>query len=435
METRNLIFVSYREIRQPSSAIIVQSTSSSIIQQFREAPSAYIFFVNELIQHFIDVRCASIALNRIFSKIKDHLWGDLDSKGAIPYVYNDQSKMDVNIVNEHMALFFHDIMKDQAIYKIMKSAQQSLEEDKATLQEYRIFKQIILVYKKIYSYCKQCYKVALIKRKFENPQGVGKPRRPGNYCANRETCTNKNCTARMQQCTQNLPHLEEEKADAGGSPNESGDLRAQPITRSNAMDEEILEEDESEDSDDMTDDEVEDPNEDFSENTINHILDEFRAMMHERMEQERNTEKIKKQMNNLSVEEVVNMIESNPEKCQESQGKKRKRKNKKKKKTENQNKFEEEMEAKSPKKFKAGNNENSGQSFNGDDSEDNSQKERWESNKPLKDKLENDFIDEEQIIEEFKKSLEQFEPYQKSQRLIPNFSVEWIHSLKKKLSV
>lgn len=160
----------FREIREPFSAIIVQSENSSYIQQFREAPSAYIFFVNELIQNFIDVRKAALDLEKIFSKLKDRFWGKANANDGLPYVNKNQAKMDVNIEIEHMALFFHDIMKDSAIYKIMKSAQQTLEEDKATLQEYKIFKHIIIVYKRIYAYCKQCYKVALIRQRFEEPK-------------------------------------------------------------------------------------------------------------------------------------------------------------------------------------------------------------------------------------------------------------------------
>lgn len=148
----------FREIREPFSAIIVQSENSSYIQQFREAPSAYIFFVNELIQNFIDVRKAALDLEKIFAKLKDYFWGKTNSHDGLPYVNKNQAKMDVNIEIEHMALFFHDIMKESAIYKIMKSAQQTLDEDKATLQEYKIFKNIIIVYKRIYAYCKQCYK-------------------------------------------------------------------------------------------------------------------------------------------------------------------------------------------------------------------------------------------------------------------------------------
>ena len=172
--------------------------------------------------------------------------------------------MDVNIVNEHMALFFHDIMKDQAIYKIMKSAQQSLDEDKSTLQEYKIFKQIIMVYKKIYAYCKQCYKVALIKQKFEDTNNIGKLgekyKRNRNYC-NSKNC--KKCMARMQQENLHKQKMEEDKGNSTGNQNTfQTDLKAQPITRSNAMAEEILEDDEGEDGDDMMDDEEEESSED-----------------------------------------------------------------------------------------------------------------------------------------------------------------------------
>ena len=61
-------------MRPAASSIIVQKSQSSIIQQFREAPSAYIFFVNELIHYFVDVRNAAMNLNRIFNKLKDHFF-------------------------------------------------------------------------------------------------------------------------------------------------------------------------------------------------------------------------------------------------------------------------------------------------------------------------------------------------------------------------
>lgn len=66
---------------------------------------------------------------------------------------------------------------------------------------------------------------------------------------------------------------------------------------------------------------------------IGEILDEYKIMMMEKMEQERNREKISKEMNDLSVDEVVKMIENGNEnfnnKCP-----KKKKKNKKKKKVD-----------------------------------------------------------------------------------------------------
>ena len=98
--------------------------------------------------------------------------------------------MEVNIEIEHMALFFHEVMKDQAIYKIMKSAQQTLDDDKAILLEYKIFKYIIKVYKRVYAYCKQCYKVALIKQKFDEP---GRKAEIVRRIRNSKCCNNKDC--------------------------------------------------------------------------------------------------------------------------------------------------------------------------------------------------------------------------------------------------
>lgn len=191
-----------RDNREPFSSIIVQNEDSSIIQQFREAPSAYIFFVNELIHNFIEIRQAALYLEQIFNKLKDHFWGDSNNKTGLPYINKNQAKMNVNIEIEHMALFFHDIMKDQAIYKIMKSAQQTLDDDKQILLEYKVFKDIIKVFKRIYAYCKQCYKVALIRQKFEEPNknvANGEKRAQdgsGNCCGNKNC---KNCYPNVSQ--------------------------------------------------------------------------------------------------------------------------------------------------------------------------------------------------------------------------------------------
>ena len=111
--------------------------------------------------------------------------------------------MDVDIIIEHMALFFHDLMKDQAIYKIMKSAQQTLEDDKITIKEYTIFKQIITVYKRIYAYSKQCYRKALIRQKFEDPKmKPGDSKTQGKIQSSGRSCNNKNwgnCYPKTQQ--------------------------------------------------------------------------------------------------------------------------------------------------------------------------------------------------------------------------------------------
>jgi hypothetical protein len=117
-----------------------------MIQQFREAPSAYIFFVHELIQSLIDFRTCGQILNKIFQKLKDHFW-PLPDPSVDQTSSANQCRLEVDIEIEHMALFYHDIMKDSAIYKIMKSAKQSLDEDKSTLQEYKIFIGILDMYK------------------------------------------------------------------------------------------------------------------------------------------------------------------------------------------------------------------------------------------------------------------------------------------------
>lgn len=159
-----------------------------------------------------------MSLSRIFNKLKDHFWNKPEMKGGLPYVLKNQTKMEVDIEVEHMALFFHDIMKDQAIYKIMKSAQQTLDDDRATLKEYVVFKQIIMTYKRVYAYCKQCYKKALIRQKFEDPPQIGAKAgdqlrgQPGaKYCNNRDC---RNCYPRAQAEAakqEETQHLEEEK--------------------------------------------------------------------------------------------------------------------------------------------------------------------------------------------------------------------------------
>jgi hypothetical protein len=161
-----------------------------MIQQFRDAPSAYIFFVHELVQTFVDIRRASKMLSKIFHILKHHFWNTPKDLETMPLQLRPNLKSEVNIETEHMALFFHYIMKEAAIYKIMKSAQQTLEEDsyhnKATLAEYRIFITIIEMYKRIYAHCKMCFNKALIKQKFENKDKGKNGQKKG--------CTNKNCS-------------------------------------------------------------------------------------------------------------------------------------------------------------------------------------------------------------------------------------------------
>jgi len=171
-----------------------------MIQQFREAPSAYIFFVHDLIQNLVEFRECGIYLNRVFQKLKDHFWPPVVVNEDGKVVGKRMSQLEVNIEIEHMALFYHDILKDPAISKIMKSAKQSLDEDKSTLQEYRIFINVLDMYRKSYIHCKNCYKNALIKQKFEvkDKHGlVGKGGRgPSKACAN-TNC--KNCHPDSQQ--------------------------------------------------------------------------------------------------------------------------------------------------------------------------------------------------------------------------------------------
>lgn len=49
--------------------------------------------------------------------------------------------------------------------------------------------------------------------------------------------------------------------------------------------------------------------------------------------------------------------------------------------------------------------------------------------------LHNDALNEDEIIENFRKMLENSAPLRKQKRLIPNFSTEWISNLRKKLAI
>lgn len=129
------------------------------------------------------------------------------------------------------------------------------------------------------------------------------------------------------------------------------------ISRANATTGDIVVEGDDDD-DDLDDDEEEESSEDEIDEKyhdteyIGEELAEYKAYMDEMLRTIRNNEKITKQMNDLSVDEVVNMIESNKEDESEAESKrkKNKKKNKKKKKTkdksESQSKFEEEIESK-----------------------------------------------------------------------------------------
>lgn len=105
----------YRGVRAAYSSIIIQNPTSSIIQQFREAPSAYIFFVHELIQSFIDICNSSKVLYKIFDKLKKHFWGDMfkESNGTSHF---KNIKDRVNVENEHLALFYYHILRENVIH-------------------------------------------------------------------------------------------------------------------------------------------------------------------------------------------------------------------------------------------------------------------------------------------------------------------------------
>lgn len=337
----------YRDFRQPSSAIIFQTQKNSMIQQFREAPSAYIFFVHELIQYFIEIRKAAGILNRIFNNLKNYYWGPDSNSGTNSPDTKPVQRMDVDIENEHMALFFYNILKDNAIYKIMKCAQQTLEDDKTTLQEYRIFIRTIEMYKWIYSHCKQCYNKALIRQRFNKHKGDANGQNRG-----QGMCNDKNCKVHhpSTQTVENQPvQNQEEHTSKLMNSNQNLGNTAATITRANATAEEIVA-DEDEDDDELDDDEDEESSEDEIEekyldtDDIGAELTEYKRLMDETLSTIRNNEMLSKQMNDLSVEEVVNMIESKPENCHDSQGKKKKKSKKKKK--QQIEKFEEHIQSK-----------------------------------------------------------------------------------------
>ena len=111
LQSKILVLISYRTVRQSYSSIIIQNPTSSIIQQFREAPSAYIFFVHELIQAFIDICNSSTMLYKIFDKLKKHFWEDVPGGfNSSPLQNNIKDK--VNVETEHLALFYYHILRE-----------------------------------------------------------------------------------------------------------------------------------------------------------------------------------------------------------------------------------------------------------------------------------------------------------------------------------
>jgi hypothetical protein len=153
--------------------------------------------------------------------------------------------------------------------------------------------------------------------------------------------------------------------------------------------------------------------------------------MDEKLMEIRGNERISKQLNNLSVEEVVNMIESSNEPCQESNKKKKKKKNKKKK--DAQQNFEEEIENKTINdKFSAeipiNINQEDFDEFHKENQKAKLQKEMDALNEQF------EYIDEEKLIEEFRNNL--IAVWEKArERLKPNLNLDWVHSLRKKLTI
>lgn len=188
----------------------------------------------------------------------------------------------VNIETEHMALFFHDIMRDNAIYKIMKSAQQTLEDDKATLLEYKVFIKVIEMYRKLYSYSKQCYRKALIKQKFEGKERVKGDHYKGKGQA--RSCNNKDCkscfpSTQVAACTTTTEEVQQVKSENV----------AAPISRANATAEEIVADEDEEGEDDLVEEEDEESSEDELDERyqdpelITEELEEYKHIMDDKL--------------------------------------------------------------------------------------------------------------------------------------------------------
>jgi hypothetical protein len=390
--------------------------------------------VNELVQNFIEVRQAALHLEKIFNKLKDHFWGDTSNNGGLPYVNKNQNRMNVNIEIEHMALFFHDIMKDQAIYKIMKSAQQSLDDDKATLIEYKIFKDVIKCYKRIYAYCKQCYKVALIRQKFEEPAKAKNDGKVNKCCENKEC---KNCyPGKPPMGREEVQTVEEDK---------DGNVRlGQPQHDHHDVDDDEDDEIVDEEDEESSDDDIEFEGQDGE--CIDDLLNEYQQMMNQKVEEEERNEKLNHQINNLSIEEVVNMIENKKEQCDNNNNKKPKPKKKKNKK-KGDSKFEEEIQKdSSSKKAKTkkltDENSNSPGDSNAIDfkvalniSDDCIQEELVSTTSQRLKLIDNDKPPSQVFYEDFDKYLDTLKWSVKKTKVKPNISMDWLRSLKTRLPV
>jgi hypothetical protein len=129
-------------------------------------------------------------------------------------------------------------------------------------------------------------------------------------------------------------------------------VKSAPITRSNATSDEIVvEDDEDEDDDDLVDEEDEESSEDekderYTCSDFKEELSDYKLLMDKKLKEIRGNEMICKKLNSLSVEDVVNMIESSNDPCEESQKKKIKKNKNRNKKNKNQQKFEEVIESK-----------------------------------------------------------------------------------------
>ena len=136
---------------------------------------------------------------------------------------------------------------------------------------------------------------------------------------------------------------------------EKGDLKNIENPENNNKGESNLCDDEEDD--DLVDEEDEESSEDEIDENYNipelfpDELAAYKEMMDRMLYKIRSNERMAKQMNNLSVDDLVSMIENKVEKSQENPQKK-KRRNKKKKKGEKDSKFEEKIEETPAKKKK-----------------------------------------------------------------------------------
>jgi len=203
---------------------------------------------------------------------------------------------------------------------------------------------------------------------------------------------------------------------------------------------EIIDEEDEESSED----EVEFENQ--SNEDISTLLTEYQQMMSEKIEEEKRAEKIKKQINNLSIDEVVNMIENN-EKCENKKSRSKKKKNKKR-----DQKFEEEIIQKEEVSDRTESPIKDKRTYQVIENTEIELKDCKNSNIPHEESVQNitlmhqskvnksheidNLNNENQYQSDEKSLLNAINGNNKfKERLIPNFPLDWLVNLKKRLSV